>query len=123
VVIEGRLVGGVRCVVVEGGRSVHMTMARWFKREGPCSLLWGDDRLERSANERLTGDSTLATSVVFDVTPRQDAECEGWDQWIRPGRRNRESRRSNLRPSHPMFLANEHCGLLQPVGCASARVL
>jgi hypothetical protein len=30
-VVEGRLVGGVGRVVVEGGPSVHMTMARWFK--------------------------------------------------------------------------------------------
>ena len=29
VVIEERLGGGVCCVVVEGGPSLHMTMARW----------------------------------------------------------------------------------------------
>ena len=65
------------CVVVEGGPSLHMTMARWCtKGKGPCSLLWGDDHLERSANERLTDDSTLAASVALDVTPREEEEVQ-----------------------------------------------
>lgn len=82
------------------------------------SRLWGDDCLDRCANERGKADSTFAASVALDVTPRQEA---GWDQWIRLREgENRQGRRSILPPSHRRGLANEQSGLWQPVGRAVA---
>jgi hypothetical protein len=75
-VIEGRLVWWCLLCCRRKSSGSYDDGPMVHEGRGPCSLLWGDDHLERSANERWTDDSTRAASVALDVTPRENEELQ-----------------------------------------------
>jgi hypothetical protein len=97
------------------------------REKGRASLLWGDDHLDRSANESLTDDSTFGASLALDVTPREEEELQrlGSVGSVGSGREGEIDKADDptLVQATCDILANEHCGHLQPVGCALAGVL